>query len=381
MQRVLYVATVVKTHIMEFHIPFLRMFKELGWETFVAAKNDYEDPANCIIPYCDHYFDIPFERTPYSIGNAKAYRKLKSIIYQYHFNIIHCHTPVGSVLTRLAAKKNREDGCKIIYTAHGFHFYKGAPLRNWLLYYPIERYLAHRTDTIITINHEDYKIAKKFAAGRIEYIPGIGIDFNKFAINKEIQHSKRKEIGIGQFDFAILSVGELIPRKNHRIILEALKLLKTTSTYKHLHYYLCGQGDLSDELKQLSINYGINDHVHFMGYRQDIAEICNACDAFVFMSLQEGLPVALLEAMACGLPVICSNIRGNRDLVEDMKNGIVAKSDPISVANAIQLLYSDDALRSKISENSRISIQQYSIENVIKRMKEIYFTDLHNDKI
>lgn len=142
-KRVLIVATVVKTHIMQFHIPMLKLFKDMGWETAVAARNDYSNPADCQIPYCDQFYDIPFERIPFTPKNAACYKRLKDIMDQGNFQIIHCHTPVGGVLGRLAARKTRRKGTRVLYTAHGFHFYRGAPLKNWLLYYPIEKICSY----------------------------------------------------------------------------------------------------------------------------------------------------------------------------------------------------------------------------------------------
>ena len=197
MKKVLFVATVVKTHIMEFHIPYLKMFKEMGWETAVAARNDYENPADCLITYCDIYYNIPFERNPLKPGNLKAYKELKHIIDEGEYDIIHCHTPVGAMLTRLAAKQARKQGTKVFYTAHGFHFYKGAPAINWLLYYPVEKWLSRYTDVLITINKEDYERAKTFKAGKVCYVPGVGIDLKKFNagyVNKEQKALDRDEI-------------------------------------------------------------------------------------------------------------------------------------------------------------------------------------------
>ena len=183
MKKVLFVATVVKTHIMEFHIPYLKMFQDMGWETAVAARNDYEDPADCQIPFCDTYYDIPFERLPWKAANIKAYRELKAIIDREHFDIIHCHTPVGAMIARLAARDARKRGTKVIYTAHGFHFFKGAPVKNWLMFYPAEWLLAPLTDVLVTINKEDYAFAKKkIRAKRIEYVPGVGVDTAKFHV-------------------------------------------------------------------------------------------------------------------------------------------------------------------------------------------------------
>ena len=155
-KRVLIIATVVKTHIMQFHIPTLKLFKEMGWETAVAARNDYQNPEDCQIPYCDQFYDIPFERIPFKPKNIECYKRLKDIIDQGDFQIIHCHTPVGGALGRLAAQKAREEGTRVLYTAHGFHFYRGAPLLNWLLYYPVEKYCSRLTDAILTINQEDF---------------------------------------------------------------------------------------------------------------------------------------------------------------------------------------------------------------------------------
>ena len=180
-KKVLFVATVVKTHMMQFHIPYLKMFQEMGWETAVASRNDYENPEDCKIPYCDTYYDIPFERLPWKPKNIQSYKMLKKIIDEGSYDIIHCHTPVGAMIARLAALSARKKGTKVIYTAHGFHFFKGAPLVNWLLFYPAEWLLAPVTDVLITINKEDHARAlKQLHAKRIEYVPGVGIHTEKF---------------------------------------------------------------------------------------------------------------------------------------------------------------------------------------------------------
>ena len=224
--KVLFTATVVKTHIMQFHIPYLKMFQEMGWETAVAARNDYENPADCVIPYCDVYYDIKFERNPLNPKNLEAYRELKRILDEGEYDLVHCHTPVGGMLTRLAAGSARKKGSKIFYTAHGFHFYQGAPLLNWLVYYPLERWMARKTDVLITINQEDYQRAKHFPAKQVVYIPGVGVDLQRFAPDQAARLAKRKELGLGEEEFALLSVGELIPRKNHALVLEALARLR-----------------------------------------------------------------------------------------------------------------------------------------------------------
>ena len=372
MKKVLYVATVVKTHIMEFHIPYLKMFKDMGWETAVAARNDYDNPKDCVIPYCDTYYNVPFERNPLKLSNLKAYKSLKRIIDEGEYDIIHCHTPVGAMLTRLAAKQARKHGTKVFYTAHGFHFYKGAPAINWLLYYPVEKWLSRYTDVLITINKEDYERAKTFHAARACYVPGVGIDLKKFNVGYVDKGEKRGEIGVLADDFVLLSVGELIPRKNHEVVIRAMSVLKQENKLEHLEYVICGRGSYESELKNLAEKLGVIDHVHFLGYRIDIAEICNCSDLFVFMSKQEGLPVALMEAMACGLPVICSDIRGNTDLIKNNVTGLIVNYTPENVAKAIDIMRKDKDLYNRLASAALRKIKQFDLKSVKDEMKNLH---------
>lgn len=372
MAKVLFVATVVKKHIMEFHLPFLKMFQEHGWQTAVAARNDYDNPADCQIPFCDDYYDIPFERNPFKVGNITAYKKLKKIIDTGHYDIIHCHTPVGAALARLAAREVRRKGTKVIYTAHGFHFYKGAPLINWLIFYPTERWLAHDTDVLITINREDYQRAQNFKARKVVYVPGVGIDLKKFHVDITDKSAKRKELGLATDDFILLSVGELILRKNHQVVLKALGCLQKQGNLGNIQYVICGQGTKMDELKELAKSLGIAEHVHFLGYRHDIPDICNASDVFMFMSLQEGLPVALMEAMACGLPAICTSIRGNTDLIENGITGFLADNTPEATAEAIKKIKSDSTLRDNLAAHALERVKRFDLTQILPAMQKIY---------
>ena len=375
MKKVLFAATVVKTHIMEFHIPYLKMLKDMGWETAVAARNDYEDPADCRIPYCDAYFDIRFERIPWKKANIRAYRELKKIIDDGAYDIVHCHTPVGAMIARLAAADARKRGTKVIYTAHGFHFFKGAPLVNWLMYYPVEWLLAHLTDVLVTINKEDYAFArKKIRAKRIEYIPGVGIDTARFHGHVVDRSAKRRELGFGEDDFLILTVAEMTKNKNHSTVLKALALLKDRPEFGKMKYLICGRGEqwaaLEAEAKQL----GVEDHVIFLGYRQDVPELCCCSDMFAFMSFREGMPVALMEAMSCGLPTVCSKIRGNTDLIDDGVNGLFVENTPQGVAEGILKLYRDPELQARLGGAAAEKVAQFDAKNVHEKMKEIYLS-------
>lgn len=374
-KKVLFVATVVKTHMMQFHIPYLRMFQEMGWETAVAARNDYEDPADCRIPYCDTYYDIPFERTPWKSQNWKAYRMLKRIIGEGDFDLIHCHTPVGALIARLAALGVRKKGTKVIYTAHGFHFFQGAPLVNWLCFYPVEWVLSFVTDVLITINKEDYARAQKHLhAKRLEYVPGVGIDTGKFRGNRDSRQDKRRELGFGDGDFLILTVAEMTRNKNHITILKALSLLREEPEFAHMHYLVCGRGEVWEELADSARILCIDDHVHFLGYRTDAPELYRCSDLFAFMPFREGLSVALMEAMSCGMPVVCSQIRGNTDLIDDGVSGVFAENTPQAVAKAILELYRDPERRAALGRGAAEKVLEFDDRNVHKRMKEIYLS-------
>lgn len=297
----------------------------------------------------------------------KAYFALKKLIEENDFDIIHCHTPVGGALTRLAAKDMRAKGhTKIIYTAHGFHFYKGAPLLNWLVYYPIEKYLSRYTDVLITINKEDYAIAQnKMHAKRTEYVPGVGIDIEKIKSVKVDRNKKRAELGIPKDSIMLLSVGELSKRKNHEIVIRTLPQIKD----KNVIYAICGKGALESYLKKLADKLGVSDRVFLLGFRTDVTEICKAADIFIFPSLQEGLPVALMEAMACALPVVCSKIRGNTDLITRGRNGYLF--DPDNVASFLTCL-KEAMQQHNVAPNDTI-LNDIDLNNIKRIMQTIYY--------
>lgn len=372
-KKVLFVATVVKTHIVQFHIPYLKMLQQMGWETAVAARNDYEDPQECQIPYCDTYFDIPFERTPWKKGNLKAFEMLKKVIDKGGYDLIHCHTPVGAFLTRLAAVDARRRGTKVMYTAHGFHFFKGAPLRNWLLFYPAEWLLAPMTDILLTINREDYQRAQKHMhTKRIEYVPGVGISTERFRTEPGDCMEKRKELGYGDTDFLILTVAEMTMNKNHITILKALALLKDDPMFQHIHYLICGRGDMKEKLEDGAEQLGLDGHVNFLGYRQDVQQLYHCCDLFAFMPYREGLSVALMEAMSSRMPIVCTKIRGNTDLIDDGVSGIFSENRPDALAEHIRKLYHDPQLRASLGREAAKKVLQFDEKAVQKQMREIY---------
>ena len=367
----------VASMIDQFNIPNIELLLKNGYQVDVACN--FENGNSCsgekILRLKKQlknmgvgYYQIDFERDIKKLlRNAKAYSQVLKLVKDNDYNFIHCHSPIGGVCARLAG---RATGTKVIYTAHGFHFYKGAPIKNWLLYYPVERLLAHYTDVLITINKEDYNRAKKsFKAKSTVYIPGVGLDTAKFSemiINKS---NKRSEIGIPCDSFVVLSVGELNRNKNHETIIKAVAQLNNPNIY----YAICGQGPLEEYLRGLAKKLGVEDKVRLLGFRNDVADIYKASDAFAFPSLREGLGMSALEAMASGLPLITSNIHGIVDYSIDGVTGYTCNPmDTDGFANAIMRLYKEiDKRRSMGSYNVR-SVNKFDSSKVMYKMNQVY---------
>ena len=369
-KKVLFVATVVRLHINMFHKPFIKWFHDQGWQVDVAANNDYEDKDDCVIPFCDHHYVMPFERSPFKKGNFEAYKQLKSLLDQEHYDIIHCHTPMGAVIARLAAGSARNTGTKVIYTAHGFHFFNGAPLVSWLVYYPVERILARKTDLLLTMNQEDYRRAKTFRAKRVELVNGVGLDLSHFSVAEpEEKLAVRRELGLGEGDTFSISVAQLIKRKNHTVLIDAVHKLHDPS----FHLFILGDGVQEQELRDKIQTLGLGNQIHLLGFRNDVYRLCRAADLFLFASLQEGLPVAVMEAMACGLPIIASNIRGNTDLIDTGEGGwLVDPTDADGFAAAIKDARAQQERWPQITAFNLAKVQKYGIPAVVEQMAGIY---------
>lgn len=369
-KKVLFVATVVRLHINMFHKPFIKWFHDQGWQVDVAANNDYENKDECVIPYCDHFYCLPFERSPFKKGNLDAYFQLKKLLEKGNYDIIHCHTPMGSVITRLAAGKTRKRGTKVIYTAHGFHFFKGAPILNWLIYYPIERILAHRTDLLIAMNQEDYKRSKTFKVKRAAFVNGVGLDLNKFVeASPEEKQEVRRAFKLKDDDIFAISVAQLIKRKNHMVLIQAVAKLNNP----HFHLFICGDGVQEAELKAKAKELGVGHQIHFLGFRKDVYKISSTADLFLFASLQEGLPVAIMEAMACGLPIVASRIRGNIDLIDSGKGGYLVH--PMNVdgfVKGIQKITENKERMKRMKRYNLEKVQKYGIDVVVEQMAGLY---------
>lgn len=361
----------------DFNTENIKILKQLGYEIHVIASFSYKNISNeKLNKYLDFFHqnnvilhDVNINRNPFDIQNIKAFKKIKTIIRKEQFQIIHCHSPIGGVLARIAAIPSRKKGTKVIYTAHGFHFFRNGSKKDWLLYYPVEKFLSRFTDTLITINAEDYKVAEKFYTKKLKYIPGVGLDTFKFEhVNVDFKE-KRSVFGIEETDFVILSVGELSDRKNHEVIIRAIHKIGK----KDIHYLICGQGSKKEDLEELILQLNLENQVKLLGYRTDIDEINAITDIFAFPSKREGLGIAALEAMSVGLPILTSNVQGIPDY---SINGVTGYNynpmDMDGFADGIMNLYNDRKSAKSIGEHNKVAVKKYDIQNVNKIMSRIY---------
>lgn len=377
MRKILFVSNVAKK-VGSFSIASIEAAKECGMEFHMAANwseageeqiRDDEKKYNVKI------HNISLARSPYSLNNIKAYKELVAIIQREGIDYIHCNTPVGGLLGRLAGKK-----CgikKIIYQVHGFHFYKGASMINWFLFFPIEKWLANYTDVLVTINTEDYEIATskmRFRKnGKVYYVHGVGIDTSVFKKDLEIRNKKRKELGLKEHEFAFVTVGRLEKNKNIAKVIKSLSLLNN----KHLKLLICGNGSERNNLEKLCSELGLTRNVFFLGNRTDMAEIYNAVDALIMLSYREGLSRTIMESMASGLPCIVSRIRGNVDLIEDGKGGFcVSAKNEKEIADKIEELIDSKEIQEKMSIENIKKIEEFDVKEVIKEIREIYSIEL-----
>lgn len=364
--KILYATTVSGT-INAFLIPHIRVLVENGNQVDVLYKINGGINSEILDLGCEIY-DIDFSRSLFRNNIIKLVSKVREIIVTNNYDIVHTHTPIASAIVRLACKNLKK--VKVIYTAHGFHFFSGAPKMNWLTFYPIEKMLSKYTDTIITINKEDYNRAnRKFKLTSIEYIPGVGLDTGKFKNNKVNKKKLREEIGLPQDSFIVLSAGTLNKNKNHETIIRAIAKINN----RDIHYVICGVGANENYLKNLSIELGLKGKVHLLGYRHDIANIYKISDVYAFPSFREGLGMSALEAMASGLPIITSNVHGIKDYSIHGKTGFMYSPEDIDgFSKGLYHLLNDRNLIIRMGEYNKEIVERYNMKNAIKAMENIY---------
>ena len=365
MKKILFISNVTNK-ITNFSIPSIYAAQRLGYEFHLAAnlsnfKN--ESPEYSIKT---HHLDI--ERNPFDKNNVKAYKQLLTLLRNENFDVIHCNTPVGGLLGRICGTKVGVS--KIIYTAHGFHFFKGARFVNRTIFKIAEMIMARHTDVIITMNDEDYLAAKKFKLkndGKVYFIPGVGVDTSKF--NNVDSSNLKEKLDLARNDIILIAMGDLIDRKNYETSIRAIA--KTEN--EQIHFLICGTGPNLENLKKLARNLNIESQIHFLGFRTDIKELLSISDIFLFTTLQEGLPRAMMEAMSAGLPCIASRIRGNTDLIKEGEGGyLLEPKDSVGFSKAINHLVSNKEIKQTMKKVNLENIKRYDIESVKHEMLRIY---------
>ena len=378
MKRALMYATTTAM-IKNFNMDNIRMLQEMGYAVEVATNFEKGNPygADTVAQFRqelrnmgveDHQMDIPRSvlNIPALLRSVWATVKLCN---EKRYELIHCHTPIGSVICRLAYRLSKHyKKAKMIYTAHGFHFFKGAPKKNWLLFYPMEKICSGFTDTLITINREDHQLAlTKMKARKVEYIPGVGVDLEKFSPDRVDSDAVRAQLGIPADKAWVMCVGELIPRKDHETLIRAAALAP------ELFVTIVGYGQLQTYLEELIRQLDVGDRVKLLGFRSDVAQLCGACDLYAFPSLQEGLPVAVMEAMAMGKAVVCSDVRGNHDLIDDAVGGyLLPVQDAEGFAQKLGILAADPDLRRQMGAYNRQKMKTMDISVIRQHMRRIY---------
>lgn len=357
----------------QFPVPHVINLSLNGYEVEIACSNvgnRINEIKEKLKSYVKKIHIVRLRRSPVAPINFVGYCDMKKVIKSGKYDLIWTNEPVMGVVTRLASQGVRKSGTKVMYMTHGFHFYTGAPKKNWIIFYSIEQWASRLCDIIVTVNREDYQRAKKMHAKSVKYIHGIGINPDRLSKDQTATNI-RQELNLNSDDFLVISVGELNENKNHQVIIKALGKLKDPQ----IHYIICGKGDQLEKLKELANELKILDNVHFLGYRMDVLDICKQADLFVFPSHREGLPIAPLEAMFCGLPLVTSNIRGPVDFMKKGKTGYLCSPDDVNAfAKNIKNLKINPQLRIQMGKNCKKAVQPFLLENskeeVLKLVKK-----------
>lgn len=342
----------------------------MGFEIHCAASLKDRSPLLDELPITLH--EISISRNPLAFENYKGFKELCEIIDEHGIQYVHCHSPTGGMIGRLAAKACKVK--KIMYTAHGFHFFKGSPLKNWLLYYPVEFLLSKITDALFTINLEDFNLAReKMLAKHVYFVEGIGVDLDKFK-SIAIDTNDGAYTAFDDSRINLITIGEFIDRKNYSTLLHSVAKLEK----EKFRLFICGIGERENQIRLLAQSLGLENNVVFLGYRKDIPQLLKRCDIFVFTSFQEGLPVSVMEAMACGLPVVCSDIRGNSDLIDDALGGFTCNPhNSDEFYNRLKLLCNNEEERKRLGQYNLEKIKKYSSQELSKKMKS-YYSEIMN---
>lgn len=325
-------------------------------------KELYKDEKNVSVSV------LSLQRSPFSFSNYKGYKELKEHLKHNHYDCIVTNEPVMGLVTRLAARKY---DTRVIYIAHGFHFYKGGSAFKNTIFKTIERFAARYTNTLITINTEDYKAAQSFRLrknGTIHLLPGIGVNTKRFSPAVSDQRKiMRTALGLQQDEIGIAVIGELNDNKNQQVLIRAMEIL--IKKHPEAKLLLLGKGDNLSTYEALAASCNVRDHVIFLGYRKDVPQVLSACDIGVSASYREGLPLNLIEEMATGLPIVASVNRGHVDILDEHKGGLFCRENtPEAFAEAFACLCQDERMRKAYGEYNLEHCKRFDISIVKERL-------------
>lgn len=370
-QKVLLVAT-VQSHICQFHKPLVEVLHKMGYEVHVAAQDNLAMKNGLRLDFVEKVFDVPFARSPKSKDNITAYKVLKEILDKGNYDVVHCNTPMGGIVTRLAARKARKKGTKVIYTAHGFHFYEGAPKKNWMVFYPIEKWFSCLTDVLITITHEDYKLACEKFHCNVQHMHGVGVNEERyFKVSTEEKLAMREKMGYSATQKLILCIGELNTNKNQTMAIKAMH--RVVERFPDALLILAGNGPREEFLKSFIKQEGLERNVQMIGYVTNLQDYQHVIDVQVCCSKREGLPLNVVESMLSGNPVVAGVNRGHKELIQDGENGyLVTPDDSEAMAEKVLLMLEDEKECNRIRHNALKFAEAYTFTNVKRELNEIY---------
>lgn len=371
-KKILLVAT-VQSHIAQFHRPLAEVLHAHGYEVHAAARNNLAEKNGLQLKFVDKIFDVCFSRSPKSKDNITAYNQLKAIVDSGYYEVVHCNTPMGGIIARLATRAARKKGTKLFYTAHGFHFYDGAPKKNWIFFYPIEKLFSRMTDVLITITHEDYKVASQAFYCKVAYMHGVGVSEERYKpVTFEEKLALREKMGYPKNAIILLCIGELNDNKNQTMAIRMMH--KVSAKYPEAILLLAGNGPKQKFLEQFIKQEGLERNVKMIGYVTNLQDYQHIIDLQVSCSLREGLPLNIVESMLSGNPVVAGLNRGHRELIQNGINGyIVAANDYEAMGTCVLNLLDNEDLRKRIIQNAIIFAQGFTYTSVRKELEEIYF--------
>lgn len=372
---VLLVANVGKEHVLKFHVPTIKKLIDDGWHVDVACSG--EDS----IPYCNNHFKMSYKRSPFNFALFKGIKELTCIVEEGCYDVVYCHTPVGGVAARIASRKARKNGTKVVYMAHGYHFFKGASITNWLIYYTIEKILSWMTDSIVLINNEDYLLTKKrFGNCKAYLIDGIGVDEKRFHVKnkKEIREQYREQMNIPPKANVLIYLAELLPNKNQTFLMRVLK--RVLERHRDTYLVLAGFDHSNGEFEEYAKQIGIEKHVRFLGWREDVGNLYAMADICTATSIREGFGLNLVEAMFCEIPVIATVNRGHVTIIRDGENGFLVEIDDEELfAERIVQLIEEKEIRQRFVENGNVVKGKYDSNQVVLNIKKILEEHLSKD--